>query len=193
MAIDSDAVISPPRPQVKPQPSPNIEIVCADYPIVGAIATIKGSGFTPATSVFFGDVPGTDVAVIDSCKIRVKIPELEPGNLTLKVKTVAGEDSVEFQVLHPIPIPSFRTVDDGFEYWDMATNSWIRWEPKVTESTPEDILMAMVGSLSAMTTAQSQQISQLEQRMAALDSVQLNLDLAIAILKAQGSSLSLIL
>jgi hypothetical protein len=192
VAINSDSVISPPPPPIKPQPPPSIKVVCADSPVVGAIATIKGSGFTPATSVFFGDVPATDVAVIDSSKIRVKIPAVEPGNLLLKVKTVAGEDSESFQVLHPVPNPTFRTVGDGFEYWDMATNSWIRWELKTPESTPQDVLMAMVGSLSSMAIAQSRQISELEQRMMAMDSMQLNLDLAIAILKAQGSSLSLL-
>lgn len=192
VVIDSNSAISPPPPPIKPQPPPKIEIVCADYPIVGAIVTIKGSGFIPATSVFFGDVPATDVTVIDSSKIRVKIPVVKPGNLTLKVKTVAGEDSESFQVLHPIPNPTFRSAGDGFEYWDMATNTWIRWEPKTPESTPQDVLMAMVGNLGAMAIAQSKQISELEHRMAALDSVQLNLDLAIAILKAQGSNLSLI-
>jgi hypothetical protein len=193
VAIDSNSAISPPPSPIKPQPPPKIEIVCADYPIVGAIATIKGSGFTPATSVFFETVPATDVVIIDSGKIRVRIPAVEPGNLTLKIKTVAGEDSEPFQVLHPIPNPTFRTVGDGFEYWDMATNTWIRWEPKTPESTPQDVLMAMVGSLSSMVIAQSKQISELEQRMMAMDSMQLNLDLAIAIIKAQGSSLSLIL
>lgn len=193
VAIDSNSVISPPPPQVKSQPPPKIGIVCADYPIVGAIATIKGSGFAPTTSVLFGTVPATDVVVVDSGKIRVKIPVVEPGNLTLKVKTVAGEDSETFQVLHPVPNPSFKIVGDGFEYWDIATNSWLLWKPKVIESTPQDVLMAMVGSLSAMTIDQSRQISDLEQRVAALDSVQLNLDLAIAILKAQESSLNLMM
>ncbi len=192
VAIDNNSAITPPPPPIKPQPSPEIEIVCVDYPVVGAIATIKGSGFTPATSVFFGDVSATDVAVVDSGKIRVKIPVVEPGNLTLKVKTVAGEDSESFQVLHPIPNPTFRTVDDEFEYWNMATNTWTRWESKTPESTPQDVLMAMVGNLSAMAIAQSKQISELENRVSVLDSVQLNLDLAIAILKAQGNSLSLI-
>jgi hypothetical protein len=193
VAIDSNSAITPPPPPIKPQPPPKIEIVCADYPIVGAIATIKGSGFTPATSVFFGDVPTTDVAVIDSSKIRVRIPAVEPGKLALKVKTIAGEDSEPFQVLHPVPNPAFRTVSDGFENWDMATNTWIRWEPKTPESTPQDVLVAMVGSLSAMAIAQSKQISELEHRMMTLDSVQLNLDLAIAIIKAQGSNLSMTL
>jgi hypothetical protein len=193
VAIDNNSAITPPPPPIKPQPPPKIEIVCVDYPVVGAIATIKGSGFMPATSVFFGNVSATDVAVIDSSKIRLRIPAVEPGKLVLKVKTVAGEYSETFHVLYPVPNPAFRTAGDGFEYWDMATNTWIRWEPKTPESTSQDVLMAMVGNLSAMAITQSKQISELEHRMMAMDSVQLNLDLAIAIIKAQGNSLSLIL
>ncbi|MGL5877658.1 MAG: IPT/TIG domain-containing protein [Xenococcaceae cyanobacterium] len=192
VAIDGSSTILPLPPPVKPQAPPVIGIVCADYPIVGAIVTIKGSGFTPATSVSFGAVPAADVTVIDSSKIQVKIPAVQPGNVALKVKTAAGQYSELFQVLHPIPNPTFRAAGDHMEYWDMATNSWIRWEPKIADSTPQDILMTMVGSLSAMAIDQSRQISELEHRVAALDSVQLNLDLAIAILKAQGSSLNLI-
>ena len=191
VAIDGSSVISSTASPTKPQAPPIIGIVCADYPIVGAIATIKGSGFAPATSVFFGTVPAVNVTVIDSSKIQVRIPVVEPGNFTLRVKTVAGEDSELFQVMYPIPNPTFRTVGDRMEYWNMTTNSWTLWEPKIAESTPQDVLMAMVGSLSTVMITQSRQISELELRVAALDSVQLNLDLAIAILKAQGSSLSL--
>ena len=192
VAIDSSSVIPSPVPPAKPQPPPIIGIVCADYPIVGEIVTIKGSGFAPETSVFFGTVPAANVTVIDSSKIQVRIPVVEPGNFTLRVKTVAGEDSELFQVMYPIPNPTFRTMGNRMEYWNMATNSWILWEPKLAESTPQDVLMAMVGSLSTVTIVQSRQISELELRVATLDSVQLNLDLAISILKAQGSSLSLI-
>lgn len=192
VAIDSNSTAVSPPPPVKPQTVPIIGIVCADSATVGSIVTIKGSGFTPEASVLFGSVPATSVVVVDPSKIQAKIPSVGIGNLTLKVKTAAGEDSEPFRVLPPVPNPTFRTVGDRMEYWDMATNSWISWEPKAADSMPQDVLMAMVGSLGAIAIEQSQRISELEDRVMALDSMQLSLDLAIAILKAQGSSLSLI-
>jgi len=116
------------EPEAKPVPAVDIppeqpaltSIEPLEGPVEGGLrVTIRGSGFVRGTTVSFGDVPASNVAVLDSAVITVTTPAHPEGEVPVLVQLPDGdvlEGSFVYRARLPVCDdydPTIDTDDDG--------------------------------------------------------------------------------
>lgn len=175
-------------------PPPSITSINPTSGPPGTVVTIIGTGFTEGASAMFGSNPGVNVDVVSPTEIKVTVPSSVTGTATLSLKTASGCAKVLFEIARPVPNPLCRVVGNGqLECWDLNSKTWVLWtdpEPKEIE-TPQAVLLEMIDILNTTVIAQSGELAALRSQVTVLESNQLNLDLAFAILRAHQGNIDL--
>lgn len=175
-------------------PPPKITSISPTSGSPGTVVTITGEGFTPGSSAMFGTNPGTNVTVVSPTKITVTVPSATMGSTNLAITTSSGCVKVVFEITSPLPTPLCRMVGDGqIECWDVNTKTWLLWKNPLSEpvETSQEVLIEMISVLNTTVMAQSKKMAFLQSRIRDLESKQLNLDLTLAILRAQQGNTNL--
>ena len=73
----------------------------------GTRVTIQGSAFVDGTAVFFGAVPASDIAVVDSTVITAKTPPYPEGQATVMLRGPDGSETV-----FPVPFTYMEMAED---------------------------------------------------------------------------------
>lgn len=202
-----------------PTPTPNIVSISPTRAITGETITVNGGNFTAGAVVNFGAVVSTDVIVKSTTQISTKVPQVS-GSVPVSVRNTSGLvsnivslviDPNPTPTLEPIPTPApsaaptpittqvpvpnvlCRVIGDQVECWDLNENAWILWIDRSIKppENPQDVLIEMIGSLSANLLAQADKISRLQSKVDALESVRTNLELAIVIIRAHQGNIDL--
>lgn len=175
-------------------PPPNITSINPVSGPPGTVVEITGTGFTPGASAMFGSNPGTNVTVVSPTRITVTVPSSLMGSTTLSIRTSTGSASVYFDITVPVVNPLCRAIGDGVECWDASADAWVLWSdpsPRPLE-TSQDVLIEMINILNTTVIAQAKALSALQSQVTAQESKQLNLDLALAILRSHQGNIDLL-
>ncbi|RDH39963.1 MAG: hypothetical protein CFE62_006225, partial [Candidatus Aquirickettsiella gammari] len=79
----------------------------------GNNVTIRGSGFTGATNVTFGNTPATSFVVNSSSQISATVPARTAGTVNVVVTTVGGNSAPNLYTYAPIPVITTLTPNAG--------------------------------------------------------------------------------
>lgn len=204
-----------PAPSPEPVLTPNIVSISPLRPIAGGTIILNGGNFTTGAIVNFGSIAGVDTVVKSATQVSAKVPQIS-GSVPVSVRNTNGLTSnIVNLAIDPTPTPTptlepiasptppptpvitqvltpnvlCRAIGDQVECWDLNKNAWILWVDRSIKPSenPQDVLIEMIGSLSVNLLAQAD-ISRLQSKVDALESVRTNLELAIAIVRAhQGN------